>query len=60
MLKVALLTRPAQARRDAPFPMRRARVAQRVNVPKRDSPLRLLRPCWTVFLSILRGVLLLP
>ena len=60
MLKVALLTRPTQARRDAPFPMRRSRFAQKLNVPTRTpSPLRSLRPCWTVFLSILRAVLLL-
>ena len=33
--KVVFLTRPAPARRDAPFPMRRSRRAQRLNVPKR-------------------------
>jgi len=39
---------------------RRSRFAQKLNVPKRTpSPLRSLRPCWTAFLSILRGVLLL-
>jgi hypothetical protein len=38
----------------------RSRFAQKLNVPKRTpSPLRSLRPCWTTFLSILRGVLLL-
>lgn len=58
MLKVALLTRPTQARRDAPIPMRRFRVAQRVNVPERDSPVRLLQPCWTDLLSIPPGILL--
>jgi hypothetical protein len=39
---------------------RRSRFAQKLNVPKRTpSPLCSLRPCWTIFLSILRGVLLL-
>src|SRR5437867_11843147 len=39
---------------------RRSRFAQKLNVPKRTpSPLRSLRPCWTAFLIILRGVLLL-
>jgi hypothetical protein len=39
---------------------RRSRVAQKLNIPKRSpSPLRSLRPCWTAFLSILLGVLLL-
>ena len=33
--KAALLTHPTPARRDAPFPMRRSRFAQRLNVPKR-------------------------
>ena len=33
--KVALLTRPTPARRDAPFPRPRSRIAQRLNVPKR-------------------------
>ena len=33
--KVALLTRPAQARRDAPFPMHRFRIVQTLNVPQR-------------------------
>jgi hypothetical protein len=38
----------------------RSRFAQTLNVPKRTpSPLRSLRPCWTAFLSILHGVLLL-
>src|SRR5438477_7988486 len=41
--KVALLTRPAQARRDAPRPMRCSRIAQGLNVPKRTS--RLLGRC---------------
>ena len=30
--KVALLTRPTPARRDAPFPQHRSRIAQRLNV----------------------------
>jgi len=48
--KVALLTRPTPARRDAPFPMRRSRFAPKLNVPKRTpSPLRSLRPCWSAF-----------
>ena len=35
----------------------RSRFAQRLNVSKRTpSPLRALRPCWTAFLSILRGL----
>ena len=33
--KIAFLTRPTPARRDAPFTKRRSRVAQRLNVPKR-------------------------
>jgi len=38
----------------------RSRFAQKLNVPKRTpSPLRSLRPCWTAFLSILLGALLL-
>ncbi len=33
----------------------RSRVAQTLNVPSGyDSALRLLRPCWTAFLSILK------
>jgi hypothetical protein len=40
--------------------MRRSRLTQKLNVPKRTpSLLRSLRPCWIAFLSILRGVLLL-
>jgi hypothetical protein len=31
--KVDFLTRPARARRDAPFPMRRSRIVQNLNVP---------------------------
>jgi hypothetical protein len=38
----------------------RSHFAQKLNVPKRTpSLLRSLRPCWTAFLSILLGVLLL-
>ena len=37
--KVALLTRPAQARRDAPYPMRRSRIVQILNVPQRENKL---------------------
>ena len=33
--KVTLLTRPTPARRDAPFPMRRSRIVQTLNVPQR-------------------------
>jgi hypothetical protein len=36
--KVAFLTRPTPARRDAPFTKRRSRVAQRLNVPRRTPP----------------------
>jgi len=36
---------------------RRSRVTQRLTVPQEyDSPLRLLRPCWTAFLRILSRV----
>ncbi len=55
--KSPFLTRPTPARRDAPFPRRRSRFAQKLNVPKRTpSLLRSLRPCWTAFLSILRNI----
>jgi hypothetical protein len=56
---------------DAPFPMRRSRIVQILNVPHLEnklswqlgwagekchaSALHSLRPCWTAFLSILRG-----
>ena len=37
--KVALLTRPTPARRDAPFPMRRSRIVQILNGDPAASPL---------------------
>ena len=41
--KVALLTRPTQARRDAPFPMLRSQLIEILNVPQRDPPAGLVR-----------------
>ncbi|HQW90250.1 MAG TPA: hypothetical protein PK478_10380, partial [Nitrospira sp.] len=36
---------------------RRSRIAPRLTVRHEyDSPLRLLRPCWTAFLNSLRGI----
>jgi hypothetical protein len=38
---------------------RRARIPQRLTVRREyDSPRRSLRPCWTAFVRILRGILL--
>ena len=52
--KVALLTRPPQARQDAPFPALRSRIAQTLNVPQGYAfGSSLAAALLTAFLSIL-------